>query len=157
MADCLCVLFRNREGTIVGAAHAGWRGLVDGVLEATVRAMNVDPTSIQAWLSPAIGPDAFEVAEDVRARIISASQGSAAATQSATLAAIATSRARTDRWHVDLFALARIRLGQCGVLDHHIYGGGMCTYSDPARFFSHRRATHELRKTGRMAALIAIV
>jgi hypothetical protein len=137
-ADCLPVLFTNRWGTVAGVAHAGWRGLAAGVLEATVAALGCAPAEVLAWLGPAIGPQAFEVGEDVRAAFLAHDPAAAGAFVSS----------RPDHYHCDLYALASQRLTGCGVTT--IYGGGFCTYSDSQRFFSYRRD----RITGRMATLI---
>jgi hypothetical protein len=127
VADCLPVLFADDAGSVVGAAHAGWRGLVAGVLEATVEAMRVPPASIIAWLGPAIGPRAYEVGEDVHAAFVARDAGLAAA----------FAPNRPGHWLLDLYASARRRLAARGVT--RVYGGGLCTYSDPARFPSWRR------------------
>ncbi|OXS14141.1 hypothetical protein CGX12_15940 [Zobellella denitrificans] len=136
-ADCLPVLFCDDAGTVVGAAHAGWRGLAGGVLEATLAAMQVDPDRVLAWMGPAIGPRAFEVGTDVREAFI----------EHSALAADAF-MPRGDKWLADLYHLARLRLAAAGV--HHIYGGEHCTHSEAERFFSYRRDG----RTGRMASLI---
>lgn len=144
-ADCLPVLFCDRAGTVVAAAHAGWRGLVAGVLEATVVRMNVPPGEVLAWLGAAIGPDAFEVGNEVREAFVSQHPAAAAAfrpSQSDRL------DATPKKWLADLYALARIRLAAVGV--GQVYGGGLCTYADPPRFFSYRRNG----VCGRMASLI---
>lgn len=138
VADCVPVLFCDTAGTVVAAAHAGWRGLAGGVLENTVRAMAVDPAGVLAWLGPGIGPDAFEVGNDVRDAF--------AAHDAAALAAFRAHAA--GKWLADLYALARQRLSACGVT--RVSGGTHCTYSDPQRFFSYRRE----RTGGRMAALV---
>lgn len=137
-ADCLPVLLCNEAGTVVGAAHAGWRGLCDGVIERTVEAMGVAPQSLLAWLGPAIGPTAFEVGEEVRAAFL-AHQPEADA---AFVAGV------PGKWLADIWQLARLRLGALGV--QRVYGGGLCTYSDPSRFYSYRRDG----VTGRMGAFI---
>jgi YfiH family protein len=137
-ADCLPVLFCDRAGSAVAAAHAGWRGLAAGVLEATVDALGVPPGQLLAWLGPAIGPDAFEVGAEVRESFI-AEQAQAAA---------AFVARPNGRWLADLYQLARLRLQAAGV--SALYGGGFCTYADRARFYSFRRD----RTTGRMASLI---
>ncbi len=143
-ADCLPVLFCDEAGTVVAAAHAGWRGLAGGVLEATVAAMDTPPERILAWLGAAIGPNAFEVGGEVREAFISQHP----------LAGIAfrpslpgTLDEAPRKWLADIYALARIRLAAIGV--SHVHGGGHCTYSD-ARIFSYRRAP----RTGRMASVI---
>ncbi len=138
VADCMPVLFAAADGSGVGAAHAGWRGLAGGVLEATVRAMHAPPGELLAWLGPAIGPAHFEVGEDVRAAFLAADTGAGEAF---------TANAR-GRWQCDLQALAKRRLTAMGVA--RIHGGGWCTYADSARFFSYRRDG----RCGRMAALI---
>ncbi|MDR2165041.1 MAG: peptidoglycan editing factor PgeF [Zoogloeaceae bacterium] len=138
-ADCLPALFCDCAGTVVAAAHAGWRGLCAGVLENTVAAMRAPPADILVWLGPAIGPQAFEVGEDVRAAFLRRDPA----------ADMAFSRhgARTT-YLADLYALARQRLSAAGVTA--IFGGGFCTYTEHDRFFSFRRD----RRTGRMASLI---
>ncbi|XZG71236.1 peptidoglycan editing factor PgeF [Chitinibacteraceae bacterium HSL-7] len=137
-ADCLPVLLCNRAGTAVGAAHAGWRGLLDGVIEATVSAMQRDDEII-AWLGPAIGPAAFEVGDEVRAAFVA---------RDARAATAFTPSPNTGRWLADIYALARQRLADCGITA--VYGGNACTVSDAARYFSYRRD----HSTGRMASLI---
>jgi YfiH family protein len=134
MADCMPVLFADQAGTTVAAAHAGWRGLASGVLEATVAATRIPGHRLFAWLGPAIGPRAYEVGEDVRA----AFRGHEAA----------FSPARPGHWLLDLYAVARRRLNEAGVT--HIFGGGLCTYSEEKRFFSYRRD----RSGARMGAFI---
>jgi YfiH family protein len=143
VADCLPVLFCDKAGTRVGAAHAGWRGLAAGVLEATVAAMNVAPKNLIAWMGPAIGPTAFEVGDDVRDEFVDL-DGYAAA-------AFDPYPGRPDKWLADLYALAGLRLQAAGV--KAIYGGDLCTVSDPARFFSYRRD----KTPGRMAALVWLI
>lgn len=137
-ADCLPVLLCDRGGTVVGAAHAGWRGLAAGVVEATVAAMAVAPGDIVAWLGPAIGQQAFEVGPEVRAAFVDADSGAAAAFRPGT----------GDRHHASLVALARRRLSAAGV--RSVSGGAWCTVTDAARFFSYRRDG----ETGRMASLV---
>lgn len=136
-ADCLPVLFCNRAGTRVAAAHAGWRGLASGVLEQTVRALAVPPGEILAWLGPAIGREAFEVGPEVREAFV----------QENPAAGHAFRPSPSGRWLADLYALARLRLASLGVTVH---GGDFCTFSDPHRFYSYRREP----KTGRQASLI---
>lgn len=138
VADCMPVLFAAADGSVVGAAHAGWRGLAGGVLEATVRAMHAPPAQLLAWLGPAIGQAHFEVGEEVRAALLAADPGA--------VAAFATNA--RGRWQCDLYALARRRLAALGVSSVH--GGAWCTYADDRRFFSYRRDG----RCGRMAALI---
>lgn len=137
-ADCLPVLFCDRDGTRVAAAHAGWRGLAGGVLEETLRALALPPDQVLAWLGPAIGVQAFEVGGEVRdAFIASHAQADRAFVPSP----------NTGRFLADIYQLARIRLAACGV--DAVYGGGCCTVNDP-RFYSYRRAP----RTGRFASLI---
>ncbi|OIN10351.1 peptidoglycan editing factor PgeF [Oceanisphaera psychrotolerans] len=140
-ADCLPVLFCDEAGTVVAAAHAGWRGLASGVLEATLRAMAVDPARVLAWMGPAIGPAAFEVGREVRDTFIEHSPLAADAF-------VVHGEANGEKWLANIYHLARIRLAAAGV--QHLYGGGLCTYSDEQRFFSYRRD----RETGRMATLV---
>jgi polyphenol oxidase len=137
-ADCLPVVFASRDGERIGIAHAGWRGLAAGVLEATIAALGVPGADLCAWLGPAIGPPAFEVGEDVRTRFI-------AADRAAEAAFVANSR---GRWQADIYALARLRLAAAGV--EAVAGGGECTSSDPGRYYSFRREP----VTGRMATLV---
>lgn len=131
-ADCMPVLFADEAGTTVAAAHAGWRGLSGGVLEATVAATGVPPHQLLAWLGPAIGPRAYEVGEDVRAAF-SSYPGAFVPT-------------RPGHWLLDLYAVAREKLRGL----KSVTGGGFCTYTDRERFFSFRRD----RTRERMAALI---
>jgi len=137
-ADCLPVLFCDRAGTVVAAAHAGWRGLQAGVLEATVAAMKVAPDEILTWLGPAIGPACFEVGDEVRAAFVDGNASAAEAFQAHA----------PGKWLADIYLLARQRLQALGVVS--ISGGGLCTVSDEARFFSYRRDG----VTGRMASLV---
>ena len=126
-ADCLPVLLVDDAGSVVGAAHAGWRGLAAGVIEATVEEMRVVPKSLIAWLGPAIGPKVYEVGEEVRAAFLARdAQAAAAFTPN-----------RPGHWLLDLYAVARQRLAARGVA--RVYGGGFCTYSEPERFPSFRR------------------
>jgi YfiH family protein len=137
-ADCLPVLLCDRAGTVVGIAHAGWRGLLAGVIEATAAAMEAAPGELLAWLGPAIGPAAFEVGEEVRTAF--------AAVDPAAAAAFAPRG--NGKWLADIYALARLRLSALGVASVH--GGGFCTVTDADRLFSYRRDG----TTGRMASLI---
>jgi hypothetical protein len=137
-ADCLPVVFAADDGSEIGAAHAGWRGLAAGVLEATVAAMRTPTARLVAWLGPAAGPQAYEVGTEVHDAFVAhdAEAGSAFAAT------------RPGHWRVDLHALARRRLAATGVM--RVHGGGLCTITDAARFFSHRRD----QRTGRMATLV---
>ena len=139
VADCLPVLFCDRSGHRVGAAHAGWRGLSQGVLEAAVSSMGVAPASVLAWLGPAIGPEKFEVGPEVRDAFLCTDPGDE----------VCFKPAATDgKYLADIFALAKRRLAAAGVTQVH--GGGICTVTEEESFFSHRRDG----RTGRMAALI---
>jgi hypothetical protein len=132
------VLFAARDGSAVGAAHAGWRGLAAGVLEATIRRMGVPGSELIAWMGPAIGPEHFEVGDDVRAAFTARDEdGDAAFVPNA-----------RGRWQCDLYALARRNLTMLRVKE--IFGGGWCTFREADRFFSYRRDG----QCGRMAALI---
>jgi len=137
-ADCLPALFCDRAGTRVAAAHAGWRGLAAGVLEATVDRLDTPASEVLVWLGPAIGPGAFEVGAEVREAFI--------ATHPETIEAFVPS-ANAGRFMADIYALARLRLAARGITAVH--GGGFCTVTDP-RFFSYRRSP----RTGRFASLI---
>jgi YfiH family protein len=137
-ADCLPALFCDRAGTRVAAAHAGWRGLAAGVLEATLGSLAVPPCEVLVWLGPAIGPQAFEVGPEVREAFV---QQLPAADQ-----AFVPSR-NAGKFMADIYALARLRLATCGITA--VYGGDFCTVTDP-RFYSYRRSP----RTGRFASLI---
>jgi YfiH family protein len=136
-ADCLPVVLTDRGGTRIGIAHAGWRGLLDGVVESTVAALGTPPTQLQAWLGPAIGPEAFEVGDEVRAAF--AARNPAAAQY--------FRPNERNRYQADLVGLARLVLAAAGVTPVH--GGSWCTHREPDRFFSFRRDG----VTGRMATL----
>ncbi len=137
-ADCLPVLLTDRSGSVVAAAHAGWRGLCNGIIEATIARMAVPANDILAWLGPAIGPDAFEVGPEVRAAFMAHDPTAASA-----FAAIPD-----GKYLADIYLLARQRLNACGVTDVH--GGDACTVTERERYFSYRRDG----RTGRMASLI---
>jgi polyphenol oxidase len=139
-ADCLPVLFTAVDGSEVAAAHAGWRGLLAGVLEATIAAMDIAPDRLLAWMGPAAGPFAYEVGDEVREAFTARDASSAAA----------FAGSRPGHWWCDLNHLARRRLSAAGV--GRISGGGHCTITEAERFFSHRRD----RRTGRMASLVWI-
>lgn len=138
VADCLPVLFTDRAGTCIAAAHAGWRGLAGGVLANTITRMPAQPAELMAWIGPGIGPTAFEVGDDV----LQAFCADAPERQSA------FKPLRPGKWLCDLPALARDALRRAGVTE--VYGGDLCTYTDAERFYSHRRNP----VTGRMAALL---
>lgn len=137
-ADCLPVLFCDQAGTQVAAAHAGWRGLAGGVLEATLDRLNVPPAQVLVWLGPAIGPQAFEVGLEVRDAFTAVHPEAARAF---------VDGERPGKLMADIYALARIRLAARGVTA--VYGGGLCTVSDE-RFFSYRR----IPQGGRFASLV---
>lgn len=137
-ADCLPVLFCDRAGTVVAAAHAGWRGLLAGVLEQTLATMGCPAGTVLAWLGPAIGPDNFEVGDEVRTAFVARNAE----------AATAFRPAGDGKWLADLYALARQRLSSVGVA--RVYGGDGCTFAERDRFFSYRRDG----VTGRQASLI---
>lgn len=137
-ADCLPVLLCNPDGTRLGAAHAGWRGLCDGVLEATVAALDCEPASLMAWFGPAISQDAFEVGDEVRQAFVGRDPSADACFQP---------NAR-GRWQADLYALARQRLAGVGVTQ--VYGGDRCTFRESEAFYSYRRDG----RCGRMASLV---
>jgi YfiH family protein len=151
-ADCLPVVFAlprrgagSQDGPLLGAAHAGWRGLLGGVLEATLAKLEAaggDLAGAVAWLGPAIGPTAFEVGDEVRAAFVAASP----------LAATAFLPNANGRWQADLFLLARQRLAQAGV--RVVGGGGVCTHSDSACWYSYRRDARPGLDTGRLATLV---
>jgi len=140
-ADCLPVLFCDEAGRHVAAAHAGWRGLAAGVLEASITALDAAgaaPQSLFAWIGPAIGAAAYEVGDDVRSALLAADPRAGARFA-------ANPR---GRWQLDLAGLARDRLASAGVT--RVSGGTLCTHAEPARFFSHRRDV----TCGRQATLI---
>lgn len=139
-ADCLPVLFCDRAGTRVGAAHAGWKGLAAGVLENTVEQMACAPASVMAWLGPAISQPAFEVGDEVRQAFVSHLPACAHAFVPGHV---------PGKWLADLYALARIRLAAIGVTA--VYGGGRCTWGESDAFFSARR---DGTRSGRQASLI---
>jgi len=146
-ADCLPVLLSTADGAVVGAVHAGWRGLAAGVIETALQALRARAApgiGIQAWMGPAIGPGHFEVGAEVRTAFL----------QQDPAAAEAFAPNDAGRWQCDLYALARLRLQRQGV--GAITGGGLCTYDDAADFYSHRRDVQHLGHagTGRMASLI---
>lgn len=156
-ADCLPVLFTDRAGTVVGAAHAGWRGLAGGVLEATVAAMRAELVpgadaggdEIIAWLGAAIGPAEFEVGEEVLAAFLAGAAG-VAGEEAAVRAAFVPRASMPGKYLADIYKLARLALRRIGVND--VSGGDLCTVTDASRFYSYRRD----KVTGRQASLIWI-
>lgn len=147
-ADCLPLLLAARDGSVVAAAHAGWRGLAAGVIEATVAAMGVPVADLQVWLGPAIGPAAFEVGDEVRAAFCRHDPQAMRAFRAQGRLDQQDKPGQPDKWLCDLYLLARQRLAALGV--RQVSGGGLCTWSDERRFYSYRRAG----ATGRMASLI---
>lgn len=137
-ADCLPVLLCDRAGTRAAAVHAGWRGLAAGILETALGALGAPRDQVLAWLGPAIGPDVFEVGEEVRECFLRRDPALEAAFRPSD----------SGRWLADLYAIAARDLARCGV--RRVFGGGCCTFSEPERFFSYRRDG----VTGRMATLI---
>ena len=138
-ADCLPVLLCDEDGLVVGAAHAGWRGLCDGVIEATVKAMGVAPQKLLAWLGPAISQQYFEVGSEVRAAFLA---------HQAQAAEAFIAHGEQGKYHADLYLLARQRLHALGIT--RIYGGDACTFQQQEQFFSYRRDG----VTGRMGTFI---
>jgi polyphenol oxidase len=161
VADCLPVLFTDLDGSFVAAAHAGWRGLADGVLGQTLESIYsvatvnkaYAATKIIAWLGPCIGPTAFEVGLEVKAAFAEKLP------QSDSFFKVVAGE-NTDKYLADLAGLARLQLKQLGLQDAHIFGNDStmdwCTVSHPLRFFSHRRDAVKLGSSGRMAACIWI-
>jgi polyphenol oxidase len=138
-ADCLPVLLCDEDGTVVGAAHAGCKGLAAGVIEATVKEMGVEPRKLMVWLGPAIGPHAFEVGAEVRSTFM---EHDGKADQAF------TAHGTEDKYHADIYLLARQRLRALGIV--RIFGGTNCTYHQKDKFFSYRRDG----VTGRMGTFI---
>jgi YfiH family protein len=139
-ADCLPVLFCDRDGGAVGIAHAGWRGMVSGILEATIAKMGIDPRRLLAYLGPGIGVEVYEVGEEVRDAFVRDDAGAVQAFMPHT----------PGKYFADLYLLARQRLAKTGIMA--VYGGEFCTFAEQDRFFSYRRDG----PTGRMASLIWI-
>jgi polyphenol oxidase len=147
-ADCLPVLLADRDSRVVAAAHAGWRGLAAGVIEASVAAMRIEPASVLAWLGPAIGPRAFEVGSEVVAAFCDPDPGAAECFVPSTK--MSPNMSANMKWHADLYALARRKLARAGV--SAVYGGGRCTLSESEFFHSYRR--DGAGASGRMATMI---
>jgi len=139
-ADCIPILFCDSKGTHVAAAHAGWRGLNQGIIENTIAAMKTPSSALMAWLGPAISQRHYEIGEEVRDLFLQQDQK----TEKAFIPS-----SNEGHWLADLYEIARIRLREQGI--SAIYGGEFCTYSEPDRFYSYRRAD-----TGRMASFIWI-
>ena len=145
-ADCLPILLCDRQGTVVAAVHAGWKGLAAGVVEATVSAMKIEGQQLMAWFGPAISQSAFEVGAEVRELFVAADPASDAAF----VPRGGTHQHAVQKFHADLYALARLRLNALGIT--RIYGGDRCTYREGEQFFSFRRDG----ATGRMGTFIWI-
>ena len=139
-ADCLPVLFCDRTGTVVGGAHAGWRGLAAGVLGNTIDTMGCSPDQILVWLGAAIGPSAFEVGDDVRDAFLAQDDKCGQAFKAY----------QTGKWMADIYQLATRNLVRNGILQENIYGAHWCTFTQAEQFYSYRRES----QTGRMASLI---
>ena len=137
-ADCMPLFFADKGGTVVAAAHAGWRGMAAGVIERTVDALRVPPESVLAWMGPTIGPDAFEVGAEVREAFVEVDAQADSAFRAHA----------PGKFMADLYALARQRLARAGV--ERVYGGGFCTFHEPERFFSYRR----VKASGRMGSFL---
>lgn len=138
-ADCLPVVFAAKDGRELAAAHAGWPGLSQGMLEAALGAMRTPPAGVVAWIGPCAGPARYEVGRNVFDAFVGQDAG----------AAVAFAPTREGHWLADLPALARRRLVAAGMAEGDVHGGGLCTISDPARFFSHRRDG----RSGRIATI----
>ncbi len=141
-ADCLPILLCDEKGTRIAAIHAGWRGLAAGVIEAAVERLACLPSTVMAWLGPAIGPDAFEVGEDVLEIFKNTHTDIQKAFKSI----------NPSKWKADIYTIAKLRLEALGVT--RIFGGHFCTYTEHDRFYSARRAAQMGSQTGRMATLI---
>jgi len=139
-ADCLPVLFCATDGTEVAAAHAGWRGLAAGILEATIATMHHGPADLMAWLGPGISQPKFEVGDEVREAFVSVDPG----------ADVCFEPNERQRWQADLYGLAKRRLAAAGI--DSISGGGWCTYADTERFYSWRRD----KDSGRMVTFVGL-
>jgi purine-nucleoside/S-methyl-5'-thioadenosine phosphorylase / adenosine deaminase len=137
-ADCLPILLCDTGSRGIAALHCGWRSLAAGIVDAGVARLQVDPAGLLAWLGPAISRAAFEVGDEVRDRFLAGIEGAAACFEPNA----------HGRWQADLYALARLYLARAGVT--RVYGGGLCTFGDPERFFSYRRDG----QCGRMATVI---
>lgn len=147
-ADCLPVFFSDASGSVAAVAHAGWRGLRDGVLEHTVKQLGVSPQTVIAWLGPAIGPCHFQVGDEVRRAFLA--HPSTAFAPAAFAGAFIEDPAAAGKWMMDIYEVARLRLHVQGV--SAVFGGGLCTVCDETHFFSYRRDGI----TGRMASVICI-
>lgn len=140
-ADCIPVLVCDKQGSQVAAIHAGWRGLANGVIEETLKNMRIDPANLLVWLGPAIGPERFEIGDDVHKIFTSESADAETCFKSL----------KPGKWLADLHGLAKLRLKKIGV--NNVYRSDYCTYIHEEMFYSYRR---DGAKTGRMASLIWI-
>jgi polyphenol oxidase len=147
-ADCLPVFFTDVRGSCAGVAHAGWRGLLNGILEHTVTKLGSPRSDVLAWLGPAIGSCHFQVGDEVRSAFLARAEETS--TKHDVQHAFTADPAAPDKWLMDIYAVARVRLRQAGVLS--VYGGGLCTVCDTDHFYSYRREG----VTGRMASVIYI-
>ncbi len=137
-ADCLPILVCDKSASLVAAIHAGWRGLLSGVIDNTIKALNCDPNHLRVWLGPAIGPDHFEVNDAIRQDYVNRHPDYALGFHN-----------NSGHWFADLYQLAKVNLKQLGIQE--IFGGGLCTYCDHQQFYSYRRDQGD---TGRMVSLI---
>ena len=142
-ADCLPIFMTNTKGTFVAAIHGGWRSLAGGIVRQVIGRLNENPSDLLVWLGPAIGPNAFEVGEDVYQQFKVQTKGEQIVTE-------AFQPTLPGKWLVNIFSIAKIQLQSEGILSHHIFGGGLCTYTQVDSFYSYRRS----QDTGRMASLI---
>ena len=140
-ADCLPVLICDKRGTRVAAAHAGWRGLANGIIENTIHQLQIPTSELLVWLGPAIGPEKFEVGRDVHDAFVQKHPESATAFKPH----------QPEKWLANLYELARLRLALQGVPTTGIYGGNHCTFTQDDLFFSYRRDKGHL---GRIASVI---
>lgn len=147
-ADCLPVLICDRNGTCVATAHAGWKGLVAGVIEATIQHLDTPAEELLVWLGPALGPDSFEVDKDVRDTFIEEGQKIGEKNVEELFTTFG------NKWKLNIYLAAKHRLNLIGIASHQIFGGDHCTYKEVDSFYSFRRSTHEANKSGRMASLI---
>lgn len=139
-ADCLPILICNKQGTEIAALHAGWRGLFNGIIESGLSKFKSSPDDLFVWFGPAIGPNVFEVGEEVREQFVTLDRTLAPAF-----------KPKKEKYLMNIYLIAKKKLNALGV--NNIYGGDLCTYSDEKRFFSYRRNN----PTGRMASLIWVI
>ncbi|NKB34291.1 MAG: peptidoglycan editing factor PgeF [Pseudomonadales bacterium] len=144
-ADCLPMLFSNKQGTEIAAVHGGWRGLHGGILENAVNAMESDSADILVWLGPAIGPCHYEVGSEIKQKFL---ENSASESHIETIEQSFTASTKEGKFQFDLYQFAKLQLALLGVTE--VYGGGQCTHCDDMTFYSYRRDG----ATGRMASII---